>query len=113
MDDPEPPGPKYSFNSYREKVLELVEDIDTTFSVDPGRIGGILNKPSKYFSTLKKLKKYIRAHVPVCAKVDNKNLSTSESWQSISKHSQLKSLRGCLNFRLTALNSKILPLGFR
>lgn len=106
MDDPEPPGPKYGFSYYRKKVIELIGYIDTTFSVDPGRIGEILDKPSKYFSTLKKLKKYMHAYVHVGAKVDNKNLP-------ISKHSQLKSLRECLNFRLTALNSKILPLEFR
>ena len=95
----EDPPNQYKFNNYREKVIEFVREIDKTFSLDPGRIGKILNKPSEYFSTLNKLKKYI------CAKVDDKNLSTSERFQ-------LKSLRKCLDFRLAALNSKILPLDF-
>ena len=99
MED-EPPDPEYKFQNYKEKVIKLVRYIDKTFSVDPGRVDMIFSKPLEYFSTLKKLKGYI------CAQVDEKNLS-------ISNRLQLKGLKECLEFRLIALNCKILPLEFK
>ncbi len=97
MDD-EPPD-RYKFKDYKQKVTTLVKEIDTTFSLDPGRIGEVLDDSSKYFSTLNKLKKYIHA------KLYEENLSIPHRFQ-------LKNLRKCLNFRLRALESKIPPLGF-
>jgi len=98
MNDAEPPD-RYRFKDYKQEAVTLVKKIDTTFSVDPGRIGEIKDSPSKYFSTLSKLKEYINA------KVYTANLSIIHRFQ-------LKNLRECLNLRLSALNCKILPLGF-
>lgn len=96
----EDPPNRYRFKDYKQKVTTLVKEIDNTFSIDSGRIGEVLNDSSKYFSTLNKLKKYIRARL-------------YEGNLSIIHRFQLKNLRACLDFRLMALESKILPLGFK